>query len=447
MLRFLTTRQFWQRLAITAGTVLLLLLMAGGLVAWWVNHQWNVRIDAIRAAGDPASIADLAPEPIPDDQNAAAILESIGPQLEAFHKDYMRFIYDTPLGRTYRDAEDKGEPLSAEQVAAIRGIIDQYPEVSTALAKAAACSQYASLADFSLPAAVLFEKQLAGYTDRIRTVVWFNDWRRVLLLADGQPEQAARVGLETLRLVRLHNAEPLLTNYMVDIAVRSQAVEGLYGTLAAGPVSPELHRQIDDELARQDDPQAFKRTLVTERAFAIGQMETGVVGEQGERTLDRSAILTWYGPGLLDEFDELIAAANRPWYELQRDTDSYEVHSTGNVSYTTKSTGHGTLADLLAPAIIAAQESDARATVMLRALRIFNAIKEYRQTHGHDATGLADLALPKEATIDPFSGQPLLLKHTGAGWIIYSVMENGVDDGGDFKDRKDYGLAPSKNVF
>ena len=52
--------------------------------------------------------------------------------------------------------------------------------------------------------------------------------------------------------------------------------------------------------------------------------------------------------------------------------------------------------------------------------------------------------LPGAATIDPYSGQPLKLKHTADGWIVYSVMHNGIDDGGDFKGLKDYGVAPRK---
>jgi hypothetical protein len=57
---------------------------------------------------------------------------------------------------------------------------------------------------------------------------------------------------------------------------------------------------------------------------------------------------------------------------------------------------------------------------------------------------LAELNLPVSATIDPHSGKALKLKHTDEGWIIYSVMQNGVDDHGDFKDLKDSGVAPPK---
>ena len=61
--------------------------------------------------------------------------------------------------------------------------------------------------------------------------------------------------------------------------------------------------------------------------------------------------------------------------------------------------------------------------------------------------GLEDLSLPKAATIDPFSGEPLKLKRTDDGWIIYSVGDNGVDDGGDLAYGKDIGLAPQRYIY
>jgi hypothetical protein len=79
---------------------------------------------------------------------------------------------------------------------------------------------------------------------------------------------------------------------------------------------------------------------------------------------------------------------------------------------------------------------------MTRALRVFNALTEYRERTGREANGLADLALPQDATLDPYSGQPLKVTRTKDGWLIYSVMENGVDDGGDFTEHRDLGLAP-----
>jgi len=83
--------------------------------------------------------------------------------------------------------------------------------------------------------------------------------------------------------------------------------------------------------------------------------------------------------------------------------------------------------------------------VISRSLRIDNALREFAEKNGREAKGLDELTLAKEATIDPYSGEPLKLKHTPDGWIVYSVMNNGVDDGGTFIELKDYGLAPPRS--
>jgi hypothetical protein len=100
------------------------------------------------------------------------------------------------------------------------------------------------------------------------------------------------------------------------------------------------------------------------------------------------------------------------------------------------------LADLLIPALRASFEAHARSLVISRALRIDNALVAFKEKNGREAKGLDELNLPKETTVDPYSGQPLKLKSTKDGWIIYSVMDNGIDDGGSFIALQDYGLAP-----
>jgi hypothetical protein len=63
------------------------------------------RLALIRAAGDPASIADLAPAAIPDDENAAVFLERMGARLSEFSTDHAHFS-DTPVGQGYDQGQD-----------------------------------------------------------------------------------------------------------------------------------------------------------------------------------------------------------------------------------------------------------------------------------------------------------------------------------------------------
>ena len=53
-----------------------------------------------------------------------------------------------------------------------------------------------------------------------------------------------------------------------------------------------------------------------------------------------------------------------------------------------------------------------RGLVEIRALRILNAMEEFKQLIGHEPQSLGDLNLPPAVTADPFSGRPLILKST-----------------------------------
>ncbi len=70
----------------------------------------------------------------------------------------------------------------------------------------------------------------------------------------------------------------------------------------------------------------------------------------------------------------------------------------------------------------------------------------FEERTGKDAERLDELALPGEATIDPWTGKPLMLKKTDNGWMIYSVWTNGADDGGIFLEQQDWGISPPADL-
>jgi hypothetical protein len=69
----------------------------------------------------------------------------------------------------------------------------------------------------------------------------------------------------------------------------------------------------------------------------------------------------------------------------------------------------------------------------LRCARAALAAERYRRSHGDWPQSLADLVprfLPT-VPLDPFDGKPLRYRKTDHGAIVYSVGEDGCDDGGD----------------
>jgi len=67
------------------------------------------------------------------------------------------------------------------------------------------------------------------------------------------------------------------------------------------------------------------------------------------------------------------------------------------------------------------------------ATRAIVAIRAYQQEHDGTAPMRLEDALgkmPRDAVVDPFSGEPLIYRRTDDGWLLYSVSLNLVDDGG-----------------
>jgi len=438
-MRLFPTKRVWKRLVLGLAILIALALIANGVMVWRTESRLQAKIAEIRAAGDPATIADLAPDPVPVDKNAAAILEQLAPRLDEFAKDHVHFLDRTDLGKDYESRQRRGEPPTQEQIEAIQTIVDKYPDLDAGLDAAAACDQYASLADFSVDHLRLVENILNERANRIRTAARFTAWQVEILLRQGEFEPAIAKCIRTLQVARHYDNEPLLINNLVALAIRGVAAQMLYDTLVAGSISPELHQELDRELALHDDPQHLIQVLKTEQAYGVSAAaESGLVC-QANVNPTWLRLVGWPVKSLYVEslgiYDDQLQLASQPWYSIR---DRFEPDGRMRTS------GHGVLGVLLAPALGAAYVANARNLAVMRALRILNAIAQYRDEHGRDASGLEDLSLPNEATIDPFSGEPLKLEHTPDGWVIYSVMRNGVDDGGDFKDQEDYGLAPRK---
>ena len=77
------------------------------------------------------------------------------------------------------------------------------------------------------------------------------------------------------------------------------------------------------------------------------------------------------------------------------------------------------------------------------------ALRCYRSEQGRAPTALEQL-VPKylqRAPSDPFSGHPLVYRPQGANWLLYSVGEDGVDDGGQSVSRSVSGTVTRGDIF
>ena len=73
----------------------------------------------------------------------------------------------------------------------------------------------------------------------------------------------------------------------------------------------------------------------------------------------------------------------------------------------------------------------------------------YQSEHGHAPTGLEQLVLEyfQHVPQDPFSGRPVIYRSQGTDWLVYSIGEDDVDDGGKRVGRSVSGTVTRGDLF
>ena len=402
---------------IIGGTLIAILLVVNAIWVWRTGSRLEKKLAALRAEGEPLSLADLARD-LPSEKNAAILLRRARSDLEAINKE----LTDVYSSEGYEEGR-----LSEAELKTIRSSLETYPKVIPLLRQAAACEDYDPQLDYTVgPAAFL-----AGTVDHVshpRTVARVLRARVPLLLADGKREEAMETCVVMFRLCRHFDRQPMVVGYLVSLACRGVAVEASNLVLQAGPLPDDARETLEAELALHDGVEAYRRALKTERAYGLESIRTmpgrnfWIVG----RALWNDAECYY-----LDMIDRHLAAASRPYSEVVATTPPPARHRLVFRSLT----------DLAEPAIAVGREAMERTRAGIRCLRVLNAVQG-RVEQGVAEPKLADLGLPPAATTDPFTGKPLHLKKTPEGWLVYSVGKDLKDDGGDVSEARDVGVGP-----
>jgi len=411
----------WVGIVGAAGVAIALLVLAY-LVAS-TDQRLGAQLAAIRAAGEPLSWGDLVAKAVPPEKNAAVFLRRAESDLEAIFKE-LSPIWDR------RDYYDR--PLSAEEQKAVKAAFDAYPKVMPLLEQAAACQEFDREIDYATVASDL-EGTLFDPTGKHRTVARVLTLRVYYLLSKSQYDEALRDSILLLRLARHFEREPMTLGYLVGVACKGMGLDAANNVLQAGPVSKELRKELDAELARHDNLDGYRWAMRTERVYGLTQYAAiparNVWPIRAQWNYDESKYL--------ELMDMNLKCVSLPYTEVRASRQKIYagLHSRFCV-----------LASLVFPAIQSTYDATMRTKASARCLRVINALQA-RVPPGSDAVPkLSELGLPAEATTDPFTDKPLVVKKLPDGWLVYSVGEDLEDSGGAVDSSsgkpKDYGLGP-----
>ena len=389
--------------------IIAILLIVGAFINWRVSSQLEMAIQKIRNAGDPVTLADLKPTMIASDENAATYLSRIA-------EDSKKLDYEIWSQRE-RSEFSWETGLTESQCVKTEEAFAAYPRVLEMLNKASACSISAQSIDVAVSPSQFLEENLTRISQQKTYARIFSHYARCLT-ARGKPDEAIEVTLRQLHLAGLQEQEPTIVNYMMNLACKEIGLYDLNGVLQTSRVSQETHRLIESGLAKQQPLKALVHAIKSERALAIDlyRMQFG------------DFMMKWYIGGYLEYVDQQVSMGERPQFEVPP-FNPRTSSSTSNV-----------LIKLPASGFEQVRVSSNRLEADLRSLRIINAI--YSMTHRGENVDLDLLGLPSEIMIDPINGEPLTIKKTLNGWMVYSVGSDELDGGGSLKDGADFGFGP-----
>jgi len=422
--------------------VLILLLLYGGY-RWALREAMEGELAAIRAAGYPATPAELeASRPVlSDEENAAVLLE------EAFWK-YVDPTGDAlleknlPWSGDFSDGPPKlGEPMPEVMKQALRQFLDENEEALQLLDRLPDHPRARFDVDYSGGYKM---SHLYDHYSKLREATGMMADRAIWRAEVGDAEGAIGSLRTFFAVGRCLDEEPAVIFWLVGMSIRTSGIYNVQWVMNRCDISEEQLKALavmlpdDSELV-----ESFKRALIGERVSTLSyrRMSAGELGETLVNTEYANDIVGWLvkASGMFElnllkhssGYGQLIAYLALPaseWLnrtllicdDLQQYMESAWALGTsglfrlGPYPYKTKF-------------MLAAME---RAKIRLARAAI--AVERYRLKHDALPGKLDDLVgeFLDAVPLDPFDGKALRYERRGEGFVVYSIGEDRMDDGG-----------------
>ena len=436
------------------GSVLLLVVACAavdGILAARYGAQVQQELQRLKAAGKPLKGMDLAPPPVPDDQNAAPLYLKAA-EIEKPHEGQpsgasMPGIPGAPPAPSGPrvvgyDEADWDNPAEMGELARW---LQQDREALELMREATARPQCRFDTQWQSVVGVAFP-----HYAKMRSLARFENAAAAVASFQGNQAEALdrlRIGLVASR--RASDA-PLLIPLLVGAAMDAMVMRSAEYVVSRGPLPEDKARQLAEELSRVDYRQVLVKAFRGERVCGLEcfEMVKNGSGRAGGPLYGASSatlfsfeefLMSFYGTPagpvlhpvlyrdellylrLRDRQEEIGA---KPWREAQplsKQLQAEADHAPWWAAVTK-------MAIFVSSRVQAKAET---ATARRELLQIVLGLKAYRQRNGSypeklDALRTIDWPVP----LDRFSGKPFVYRRQGDGFLLYSIGQNLKDDGG-----------------
>jgi len=429
------------RVAPKVGVGLLVLLALVAIPWTYFNIKWGRELEAklaeLKAQGMPLTLAEAAPKPVPDEENAAVLYQKVlgefsspGLMTERRHiggiteeEHYLIADY-IKTGRAARRQirEILSRPAVKRDLQLIRRASERPYSVFPINWEAGAGTLFPHLARLRSAAQMLrIQALVSAEAGRLDEAL---DWCRV-----------------SLRMSQHAASEPTVIGQLVAIAMQAITLDAVEQIVSATDIHPALAHEFEQDLRQIDLYDTFTAAMVAERGGCrelfdeLPQKRYKFSYDFGLRPCPLSLRLyaSWLGSPVqkLDQLTYLkymggvIEATKLPYREAGPKIEGLGQEMAMMPSYLV-------VTRLLRPIFSKATQRRDHAVASIGLCRAVLALKAYKYERGGYPETLDQLerTLDWKLPEDPFSGQDFVYQRRGEGFMVYSLWSDLDDDGG-----------------
>jgi len=402
-----------------------------------VRSKLRARIEAIRAAGYPVTLAELNEwYTIPEGaENTADML------IEAF----LFYRYCNQIELESLPIVGKGkfpartEPLAEETKVLVVKYIADNQQALELLHEASLIKHGRYPVDFSVD----FGYQMY-HLAVLKRVIRLLNMDVILHAENGDAQLAARSVTSAFGIIRSLTKEPTAASQFVRIACNALMVSSLERVINRTKFADEQLVELSQVVTDSEDITAMSRVFIGERCRKINVFKDPASLNPeliGRKMLLPAPILKLYKAlGLADRdaviyidlMNDYMDTIGLPLHKRKEAADVIQAQ----LNKTSKT---HILLHMFRPIHSRFTTLYLKDIACLRSARVALAVQRYRLTTGNLPDALADLVPTYLDTVpkDPFDSSELRYKKLRTGFVVYSIGEDGIDDGG--KERLPFG--------
>jgi hypothetical protein len=436
----------------------------------------QARIDAIHQAGFPATCAELDkwyPQP-PAGENAADVYGEAFAHYAMWTNEEARLpvparakgrptFSSPPPPRLKRDLlpvvgsaklPPRTEPLTPEMQKLVAEYLSDNAESLRLLHQAASMKSCRYPIDLTNGV-----RTLMPHLGSARQAARLFELESIQYTEEQQPRPAVESVVASLDASRSLNQEPTLISYLVLVACQDITLDSLERILNRMSLTDAQLTKLAAAIQESENQQAFTRAFAGERCMHVDVFQglrTGklslrdIYGSSGNDSFSiRFVIAVYSSTGLLqlDQREYLDVMERYVKATQLLPPESLAAFDTVNdkLEHLTR---WRILSRLLLPSLSRLAIKAGRGDAKIRDAQAALAVEGYRLANGNLPNQLSDVvpAFLPAVPSDPFDGKPLRYKTLAKGYMVYSVGDDRVDNGGTEKDSEGDSYVPGTDI-